>query len=137
MANANGDVTHEEGGPRSFSVFLTKVGEGDCEQQLSQEMQTLMKAVIAQAKAQSKAVTGTLSLTLSFAGEDTGVVNVRYEIKRKEPKPRRPTSVFWIGRDGNVVDENPKQKRLPFRDVSAKNEVREVDGSNKQNVREV
>lgn len=106
--------------PRSFAVFLTTLGGGDAEVQASQELLLIAKAVAAQARAQRKEVKGSLTLKLAFACDEGGVVDVTYAIERKEPKPRRPSTVLWVDKTGNLVTENPKQGRLPIRDVSSK-----------------
>lgn len=121
----------DEFGARSFAVFLRKIADGDCENQLSDELLTLMKAVAAQSKQQVKAVSGTLTLSLKFVGDEQGVVNVAYDIKRAEPKPKRPKSVFWLDKNSNIVDQNPKQLTLGMRDVSkGKGPAREAPANN-------
>lgn len=116
----------ESTGPRAFSVFLGKIAEGECHTQLSTELLALSKALLEQSKAQAKGVTGSLTLKLNFAAEE-GMLDVGYSISTTEPKPRRPRTVFWQDKNGNVVDENPKQGKLPgLRDVSARGPAQEA-----------
>ena len=122
--NETGEEKGEQGA-RAFSVFLHKVGDGDCHRELSQELHELAKTLLVQSQNQARAVRGSLTLTLNIAGEG-GLLDVTYAISRKDPKPRRPRSTFWTAKDGNVVDENPKQLKLGVRDVSrAAKETRE------------
>lgn len=111
---------------RSFVVFLGKVADGDLEVQASQDLLTLSKAIQTQARAQQKTVKGSLTITVDFAGDESGTLDVSYEIKRKDPKPRRARSVFWINKQGNVVSQNPRQIELGLRDVSRKPAPRDV-----------
>jgi hypothetical protein len=41
----------EETGPRAFAIFLQKIADGDCHTELSQELLTLSKVMLAQSKA--------------------------------------------------------------------------------------
>ena len=116
----------EEVAARSFGVFMGKIAEGDLELQASQELLALSKCIDAQARAQQKEVKGSLTITIKLAGDETGAVDVTYAIERKEPKPRRARSTFWIDRKGQIVSKNPKQIELGLRDVSKKQPARDV-----------
>ena len=120
-----GKNDNNDTGPRAFSVFLHKIAEGECHTQLSAELLALSKALLEQSKAQAKGVTGSLTLKLNFAAEE-GVLDVRYSISTTEPKPRRAPSVFWQDKNGNVVDENPKQQKLPLSVVGARGPAQEA-----------
>jgi len=106
-------------GPRSFSVFLQSLADGDAHGELGAELQSLVQAVRAQAEYRRKAVAGTLTFTLKVAGTETGMMTVGYEIKAKPPKLKTAESVFWTTKGGNLTPSNPKQPELPIRDVSA------------------
>ena len=133
MSKENGDgkdgltqAEAEEIAARSFTVFLGKIADGDLEVQASQELLALSKCISAQARAQQKEVKGTLTIKIGFAGDETGALDVSYAIERKEPKPRRARTTFWINREGNVVSQNPRQIELGLRDVSRKPAPRDV-----------
>lgn len=119
-------VKNDQAGPRAFGVFLQKVADGECHDQLSTELLALSKVLRDQSQAQAGAVKGSLALKLNFTSE-SGVLDVTYSIERKEPKPRRPRSTFWQDASGNVVDENPKQLGLGLRDVSKRGPAREAE----------
>lgn len=133
------DTKTEEAGPRSFSVLLQKIGDGDCHTDLGKEMHDLVKTIQARAKESSSAQKGKLVLTLSLAGDDAGTLDITYDIKKTVPKPKRgPRSTFWIDKAGHVVDANPKQTTLGLRDVSkerAQENAREA-GSGERPARE-
>lgn len=128
--------TDKDEGPRDFARVLALLDEGVASCQLSEELQTLTKAVIAQGKARNKTVAGRLTLTLQLATDETGVVEVAYDISRKDPRPKRSTSLFWTTKGGNLTEHNPKQQKLPLREVSSGTAApREIDQS--QAAREV
>lgn len=111
--------------PRAFAEFLLKVADGDAHEQLSQDLFELSKVIVAQSRAQVKAVKGSLTLKINLVG-DGNVLDVSYEIDRKEPKPRRPTSVFWVDKFGNFAEHDPKQTELGFREVGRTRAAREA-----------
>lgn len=104
--------TRDEG-PRDFSRVLMLLDEGVAHAQLSEELHALAKAVTAQGKARNKTVAGAITLTLRLATDETGVIEVAYDISRKDPKPKRSTSLFWTTKGGNLTEHNPRQQSLP------------------------
>jgi hypothetical protein len=112
----NGDT--EDEGPRDFGRILALLDEGVALCQLSEELQALTKAVVAQGKARQKTVAGRITLTLTLASDETGVVEAAYDISRKDPKPKRSTSLFWTTKGGNLTEHNPRQQVLPLREVA-------------------
>lgn len=112
--------------PKAFADFLLKVADGDAHEQLSQDLFELSKVIVAQSRAQVKPVKGSLTLKISLVG-DGNVLDVSYEIDRKEPKARRPKSVFWVDKFGNFVEHDPKQTELGFREVGRTRGAREAN----------
>lgn len=125
--NGNGKQNEDEG-PRDFSRILMLLDEGVAHCTLSEELQKLTRAVQTQAKARSKKVAGTLSLTLQLACDETGVVSIAYDVARKDPKPKRSQTLLWITKGGNLTEHNPRQQRLPLREVTGgQAAAREID----------
>ena len=109
----------QDEGPRSFSVFVSKLADGEAEQHLSHELHELAKRLQEQAVAQNDKVKGTLTLTINFIAEPKGFVGIGYDIASKEPKPRRQASMFWLTKGGNLTPHNPAQLGLELREVPA------------------
>lgn len=125
---------------KSFSSILLQIADGDAHEQLSQDLQSLVRVIGVRAKEQQKNVTGTLTFKLKIVGDPNATLDVSYEIKRDEPKPRRPRSVFWADKNGNVTATNPRQIELPMgaklrevrdlagqRDAKSNTEERDID----------
>jgi hypothetical protein len=112
----------KEEGPRSFAVFLRKLGQGEAESSLSYELHELGKRLQEEAHARNEKVKGTLTLSLAFEAEpEEELVKVAYDVKAKPPKPRRAKGYFWLTKGGNLSTEQPKdtkQAAFPFRDVA-------------------
>lgn len=113
-------------GARGFGALLHQVDDGCAHAELSEELQRLGGTLNAQAIQYGAKSKGTLTLTLTLTAEANGTVNVDYDVKVKTPKPKRPRSVFWLTRGNNLTPENPKQQRLPLREVPVQGPARDV-----------
>lgn len=109
----------KEEGPRSFARVLEQLGSGDALPDINESFHELLVALRTQAMAQQSDVKGKFVLGLGITVDEKGVVGIVYDVKVTEPKPRRPGSVFWITRGGNLTVENPRQVKLPLVDVKA------------------
>lgn len=121
----------EDEGSRSFARFIEQLADGRACNDLSYELHRLMVLLREDAgTAQDGASKGDLGVTIHFKVEATGVVGISYSIKAKEPQARRPNSVFWLTRGGNLTAENPRQQELPnIREVTSKREQRDLPGA--------
>lgn len=113
-------------GPRSFAKFLSDLADGAAHAELSTELHGLVKALSDESDRTSRDAKGELTLKLRLSVAPNGTVTVNYDVAAKDPKPARSHGVFWVSPGGNLVNENPKQAKLPLRDVKAP-ETRDVD----------
>ena len=134
MTTDETDKTEE--GPRSFSLLLQQVADGDAHAELSQSLHELTLGLAVAARATAGVVKGELMLRLRMTVDEKGVVGVGYEVKIKEPPPTRSSSVFWITKGGNLTPENPRQANLFPRDVTKQEEAKDV-GTDEQDARSV
>jgi hypothetical protein len=101
---------------RGFGPMLAGLEDGQLHTDLSNGMADLMVKVQRQAETAGKA-RGKLVLELKLEADQFGVVTIDGVIKVTEPKPARQRSVRWLNEQGQLVSENPKQQKLPLRDV--------------------
>jgi hypothetical protein len=106
-------------GPRAFSVFIAQVDEGSLHEELSEEVQKLASRLCEFANRFGRDGKGELTLTLGFAVDAKGVAAVTGSIKTKLPKVPRVSSQFYLTAAGNLSLENPRQQKLPLREVPA------------------
>jgi len=104
-------------GPRAFTRFLERLGDGQAATDLSKELFDL-GAVLRQHALERGEGKGQLQLTLSFKVDSFGQVIVGYSIKTKEPEAARPASALWLTKGGNFTVDNPRQQSLPLREVT-------------------
>jgi hypothetical protein len=106
-------VSNEEEGPRSALHFIEQLGGGDAARELSDELFELGKRLLHETTTRDRSVTGELTLKIKLTAEKNGLVNTRYEIKRKDPSKSTTPGVAWLTPGGNLADKNPKQAELP------------------------
>ena len=63
---------------------------------------------------------------LKLSGDQGGTVFIDAEIATKEPKLARARTVTWVTKSGDLSMENPKQTKLPLREVRAPEAPRDV-----------
>lgn len=111
------DETDE--GTRSFAFLFQQIGEGALHGQASDELRRVVAELSALAARVDAKVKGGLTIKLSLAAKPNGTVEVDGVVEAKLPKPRAAgNSVFWITKGGNLSVDNPRQQRLPLREVN-------------------
>lgn len=103
-------------GPRGFGTFLNQMDDGALMQELSEKLQLLSKVCGDYATRYQRAGKGTLTVTFNLTAIGA-TVQVASDVKVKEPKALRPGSTFWRTPGGNLTVENPRQQKLPLREV--------------------
>ena len=106
-----------EEGARSFSRFVDLIADGDAGRDISTELHTLLKVMSDQTSRTDTTAKGKLVVTFALAMEPGGMTGVAYDVKITEPKLKRATGVLWLTKGSNLVAENPRQAKLPLREV--------------------
>lgn len=109
----------DQEGPRNFGVFLRTVEGGSFEIELSDTLYRMTEDLGKHVSQYGGKAKGEIAIVLKFEHDQKGQVQVMTEVKTKTPKAKRAATPFWVTRGGNLVDHNPKQTRLKFKDVSA------------------
>lgn len=109
----------DDEGPRGFSVLLQQIDDGSLHAELSETTQKLITELTNQADRYGTKTKGSLTVTLAFTANTKGNVEVVSEVKTKTPKEKRMPTVMFVTPGGNLSPENPRQQRLPLREVPA------------------
>jgi hypothetical protein len=118
----------EEEGPRSFAHTMATICDGELNSAASEELHAAVKYLEEEAAGRRSKVKGKFKLEIDLQVDDNGTVLFAYSIKTKVPEPRRQAAVMWITKGGNLSTENPRQTKLPLREVSSRREpAREVE----------
>lgn len=105
-------------GARSFGHFLQQIDDGSFHGDLSEELRKACKALEDHVERYQRDAKGTLILTISLQALRNGTVQVDGDFKTKLPKEHRRGAVFWVTKGGNLSVENPRQQKLPLREVA-------------------
>ena len=111
------DEDPKDEGPRGFGPFLQQVGDGDFHTELSTTQQKLVADLFAYANKFQRNAKGTMTIALNFTVLGNGNVMVDGDVKTKTPKVPRAASMFFRTPGNNLSIENPRQQKLPLRDV--------------------
>lgn len=95
---------------RPFSEVLTELGEGTTTRELSEAMWDLVQRVQDTGKA------GSLTLHLAVGFDGYGRIQVKDEVKVKLPEYNRPTTAFFVDKEGNASRRDPNQPMIPSLD---------------------
>jgi hypothetical protein len=112
---------------RTFSQFLGEVESGEFQAYATEQLRDLIGAIGDHAaNAGGGSAGGALNMKFKFKIKN-GVVEVSAEVETKKPKEVRQQSIFWVTEAGDLSIYNPRQFRMPFRDVSGPGEARTVN----------
>ena len=108
----------KEGGDRGFAPLLGHIGDGELLHDLTKQLRTLVNECTTHAYDYQTKGKGSLTLSLSLVAEQDGTVRVTGDVKIKAPKPKARGALFWASKNGTLSAENPRQTKLPLRDVN-------------------
>jgi|SRR5690606_22136906 len=109
-------------GPRSFAVVFQTIADGEAHTEASEEMQGLLKLLQEEARNTNGTASGSMTIKLGLKVDAKGVATIAYSVDVKKPTRKRPGATMWVTKGGNLSPDNPRQQKLPLRDVSAPSE---------------
>lgn len=104
------DDEDDEASDFDFAEWFKELGHGKPNKRLSK---IVPKLALACDKTMVAGASGKIELTLVF-GAKGGMAEIKPKIKVTEPQPGVPGGVFYIGDKGELVDEDPRQQKLPI-----------------------
>lgn len=104
-------------GPRSFARFLEQVCDGEAHTEASAKFHELVQKLEKEAEGRGRA-TGKITISLAVALDERGKADIAFDVSTKEPKKEHGKGVAWLTPGGNFTFSNPRQQKLPLRDVS-------------------
>lgn len=121
----------KEEGARDFAVFLTHIDDGTVHADASRDLHALVAKLSDYVTQHGGKAKGSLILTVNLSALQNGTVDVVADVKVKEPKAVRARSVFWVTKGNNLSHENPRQQKLPLREVPPATRARELDADDR------
>lgn len=93
--------------PRPFDQTLREIGEGSTNSEMGESLHRLIERVQDTGKA------GTLTLTVGVGFDGQGRIVIKDQISLKLPEHSRPTTSFFVDKEGNPSRRDPNQPELP------------------------
>jgi hypothetical protein len=109
-------VKKQDEGSRAFGVMLNTLGEGAVQAEATEQLHDLVKHLLLDAN-HGGSGKGKLTITLNLKAEREGTVAITSSVDVKAPKLALPKSTYWTTAQGNLTEHNPKQVKLPLREV--------------------
>lgn len=104
--------------PKSFLAFLAEQKNGAVANELSKELRDLVEAIEMHVDHFGGGkVSGSLSINIKIV-RDSGAYKVEMEYAVRRPKVPAASTFMWMGTDGNLATNNPRQLNLPFSHVT-------------------
>lgn len=97
-----------------FVDLVQNLGGGAMLRELDTLLQRVTAKLASEAIDQGKTVKGELTLKISFASHENGLLSADYDVKGKEPKPRRPGTMLWQTPEGALSFSSPRQTKIDF-----------------------
>lgn len=112
-------------GPRSISVLIREMANGELERKASEAVQKLMMSIEEEATSRGKAK-GFVTLKIYFESDNKGNGTLSYAVEKKEPTKVNGGGPFWLTKGSNVTLEPPgRDPRI--REVSSRDDDEDLD----------
>lgn len=97
-------------GPRSFSVFVSQICDGEIETEASETQQKLLAALEEEATTRGQCK-GRLTLTIEYVVDNKGNCTVAFDVTKKEPKKLRGSGRCWLTKGSNYSMDPPGRRK--------------------------
>lgn len=95
---------------RDFTTFFDGLDDGDFARECAEKLRDLVRGVESrEGKAKAK-----LTIELTLSKEKKGSVDVETVVKSTPPKPLRGRTAFFVNKNAELVQDNPRQEQINF-----------------------
>jgi len=102
-----------EEGPRSFSVFLQNIADGEAETECARQLQELNQYLMSEVERRHDKVAGSLNLKVKVLVDTAGHATVSYAVTQARPARKTTGAIFWLTKGGNLSVSDTRQRELP------------------------
>lgn len=104
----------------TFADFLAEFAKGSTNQMLTERMRDLVKACTETGNG------GSITLKIAVKAS-RGVAELRAKVNVSKPEPALPGGAYFTTDDGALVDEDPRQLKLPVGKVIEMQPVKNIN----------
>lgn len=115
-------ITKKAKQTQDFAELLKTVDSGQFNADISKEFDELKDHLNEVAEACNGSAKGSLSITFNVHLDVRGVMRMHFKVNTKKPKLVQEATL-WMGEDGHMVTEHPRQGTLPAVDLGRPNIV--------------
>jgi hypothetical protein len=112
---------------QEFSELVRRMSDGEADTEISKELGRLLVELREQAELRGTHVKGAIKLTVTFACNPKGMLDIGHKIDTKRPSKSSLPTTAWATKQGGVSFDMPRQTKLPLVDVDAPRVVMDVD----------
>lgn len=94
--------------PNAFLLSLAELNEGITASDLDRQLRELV------CKVRETGKKGSMSFVLNVEPRGADTVVVSADVRSKPPEDEKFKSIFYVGGEGELLREHPKQEVLPF-----------------------
>ncbi len=124
MGNRDDEDPDDYEGPATFHSFLEEFAHGAVNRRLTARLGELVRAC------NQTGEKGSLAIKISV-GAKGGMAQVAMTVKTTKPEGALPADVFFMGKDGELLSEDPRQKKLSFKTVAPSRVINIIDKTDK------
>jgi hypothetical protein len=96
---------------REFADLITDLGHGEVHQRLSEDMAKIVEAV------EDTGLKGKMTITITVKRTGERVAMVDLQSKLDIPRHPAPSSAFFFEEGGGLAKSDPRQQKLPLKDI--------------------
>lgn len=96
---------------RPFTDIIGEIENGDFLADLTSSLYNVVRAV------QDTRKPGSIKMAFTITPTGKGSVEIDTKVDVKEPEHDRPSTTFFVAKDGSLLRNDPNQMRLPLREV--------------------
>lgn len=118
----------ETSGPRNFAADFAEFADGEFNTLCGVAQQKLLGELQDNALSQGTAgkAKGTMVIKIDYLVTAKGALGISPGLKVTSPKPIVPPTAAWVDKNANITRADPRQQRLPLREVPQPGPARDV-----------
>jgi hypothetical protein len=116
-------MTIERQEEHDFADIVREFAHGSTNQVATQRLREVVKAC------RETGAKGSITLKLAIDSKQ-GIAEIKASLSVKKPEPALPGQCFYTTDDGALVDEDPRQMKLPTKVIDAPAQLKTLNGGN-------
>lgn len=104
-----------------FADIIKEFAHGSTNKTATERLREVVAACV------TSGAKGSITLKLSV-GVHQGIAEIKAQISTKKPEPSLPGACFYATEDGELLDEDPRQLKLPAKVIDSPTPLKTIHG---------